>query len=400
MACGAVRKHHLRWFLLASTLALAACKDDKPQTTAPSASAKAAASGTPASEASAKDSAKNAAPASDTKAGDVKAAPAGDRTDTPASHVHLPADCDVLVHVNLDQILGHPSIKKEIVPKLDAALKRPPQDPGGKGAQEFLKKTGIDPLKDLKTLSFCARKPASKKPSFVATLGGSLTPGTVAQAAVASMPQQFKLLKVAGLDAARAGKLQYVGQAKDGVILVANAEAMFEAGTKSDKGAEALKLPVDKTLALLINEATLKAAAKNSQAGPLDAHLAKAQRLQVLVDAATGAIEGRIQMPDATSAAELGGAIKAGINQSKGQAIPGVPPMLAGNLQKTEISYSGNDVILKLTIDGATLDTLAKVMSGVLAGGSGMRMQRTAPGQPGMGHPGMGHPGVKSKWKK
>ncbi len=317
-------------------------------------------------------------PASSAQAKGSAAGSAAGKTPTTAgaagaAHAHLSKDCDVVAHINIKGIFQATAIKTHVVPALEEMQKAEPKKEEDKNFRAFLKETGLDPLKDLHEAAVCvtnlkAVTSGGGEPNFSFVLSGNLKKDAVVPAVVKTgKKDKFKETEVAGVKVLNDPTEDvFLGQAADGVVIVAKSKPAFEAALKTSDAATAFfKLPMDKSVSIIVPDKTIKMGMEAGGAdNPFKDSAAKAGRAAISVDVKAGTIEVRISMTDDKAATELAGVAKMLHGQmTKETPPPGPEAMIMGFLKDAKIESSGKDFVTTITVPQPALEEMAKEMA-------------------------------------
>jgi len=287
-----------------------------------------------------------------------------------AAHAHLAKDCDVVAHINIKSIFQATAIKAHVVPALEEMQKAEPKKEEDKNFRAFLEETGLDPLKDLHEAAVCvtnmkAATSGGGEPDFAFILSGNLKKDAVVPAVVKTGKKgKFKETEVGGVKALSdpAGEM-FLGQAGDGAVIVAKSAAAFEKALKTTDAATAVfKLPMDKSVSIIVPDQTIKMAMEaGGPDNPFKDSAGKAGRAAISVDVKAGTIEVRISMTDDKAATELAGVAKMLLGQmTKGTPPPGPEAMAMQFLKDAKIDSSGKDFVATITVPQPALEEMAK----------------------------------------
>lgn len=290
-----------------------------------------------------------------------------------AAHTHLAKDCDVAVHINFKSILQATPIKTHVVPAMEEAQKTEPKDESGKNFKAFLKETGLDPLKDLHEAAVCvtnmkAATAGGGEPDFAFILSGNLKKDAVIPAVMKTGKKgKFKETEVGGMKVLSdpAGEI-FLGQATDGAVIVAKSSTALEGAFKTtDAASSVYKLPLDKSVSIVVPDKTIKMAMEaGGKDNPFKDSAGKAGRAAIAMDVKAGTLEVRISMTDDKAATELAGVAKMLLGQlTKAPPKPGPEGMMMQFLKDAKLDSSGKDFVATITIPQATLEELAKEMA-------------------------------------
>lgn len=302
---------------------------------------------------------------------------------TSTALAHLPEKCGAVVRLDIAGALAIPKVKAQLGPALEELKKK--TDGDGKGFGAFIADTGLDPAADFKEVAMCITDlspgAGAKDPNFVVVIAGNFKPGTVVPALEkTAKADKFKVEEFAGTKIAADVKGEmFLGQAPDGVVVVARKKEQLEASFKGGGDARKFGIPLDAALALVMPGDALKGLMAGDPTNPFAAQSDKITKAMVVVDLKKPALEGRIAMSDDKSATELAGAAKMILGQlsSAPPPPPGDPSaVLFGAMKSAKIDSKGSDVILTIEVPQEGLDGMLKDMAQGMAKGPGA----TAPG--------------------
>jgi hypothetical protein len=279
---------------------------------------------------------------------------------------HLAKDCEVVARIDVTGLLGAAPVKDNLVPALEEAKSKEAKDDGQKSFKAFLAESGIDPLKDIKEVALCVKGLAGgkKTTTFALIASGNLKADSVVPAMLKTAKDKDKLkeIEVAGIKALTNDKGDmFMGQAKDGVFVVAMSKEAFEGALGTSDAASTMKLPTDRTIAVVAPAAALKAAMADFPGdNPLKAHMDKIERVLTSVDVATSMIETRITMTDDKAPAELGGVLKLMLQELAKKPARGPDAMVMAMLKDAKFDYQGKDMVVTVKLPMEQLSALAK----------------------------------------
>jgi hypothetical protein len=268
----------------------------------------------------------------------------------------------VLGNLDVGAFTSHAAFKEHLLPSIDKAMKQEPKDAKEKNFKSFLDKTGIDPLEDITSVAFCIKDISGKEPTFVAILGGTFKMDAVVPALMETSDKNMTQTEIAGVKAAVADKDKYIGQAKDGAVVISNDKAVFESALGTSTAAADAKLPLDKALSAIVSEAAIKLATEKGGDNPFKPHLLKIKRVSIVTDLQSATNETRVTMPDNTAAVEFGGFIKTVIAEMAKKPPAGMPPMLADMTKNLDIKYEDADLIILSKMPEETLGELVGML--------------------------------------
>ncbi|MBM4358905.1 MAG: hypothetical protein FJ096_12445 [Deltaproteobacteria bacterium] len=285
---------------------------------------------------------------------------------------HLPEKCAVAARLDVTAFVAHPAVKSQVTPAAEKLKKG--GDASGKGLQAFIAEAGIDPMTDLKEVALCAADlKQGPEGDFTIALGGNLKPGTVvAGIEKHGKAENFNFEELAGtkIIADKGGKM-FLGQATDGVVVLASTKAGLEAGLKGSGGGAKLGLPLDATASLLIPGDAMKQAL-DGPGTPFAAQAKDAGRALLTLDLAKSAAQLRIAMKDEKGATEFAGVLKMLLGQMAQQPAMGGDPMAAmgmAMLKDAKIDAKGADTVVDVAIPAGQIDELAKRLGTAMANG-------------------------------
>jgi hypothetical protein len=292
------------------------------------------------------------------KAADASAAA---KTSSKAVHGYLPASCEVIGLFDVKANLAEPSIKSDVVPKLEKAVADAMNKPDNKDFAAFVEKTGLKPVQDIHAVAFCVNGIAGDgDPQFTVAVKGNLKPGSLVPALLESKDKaKFKEADIAGIKTVTRDEV-IIGQAGDGTLIASNHKASFEAAAKGDsKAADTAKLPVDKSFSVVAEGAPIAAAvAKTRGANPFKAHAAKLKKIVNYSDMKAYTGETRISMADEASAKAAGAELQGLLDQVAKQPMPGGTPDMQNALKDMKLEYEGADIVIRTKSSAAMIKQL------------------------------------------
>jgi len=220
-----------------------------------------------------------------------------------------PGDADVVVSVNLKQILDSALVKKYALAAMQLALQSP-------DAQKILTATGLDPLKDLDSVTFV--NAGTTSPKWLVVVRGKFDGEKIAAAAEAEAKKdpKLKVSKEGGLtifEMSNNAQTAFATVANRGSIVVSNEKDHLVKSAKNVGPAmpnAELKTALGKVggkeslwLAALVTEERKKAMQNNPQTAQFASKLQSVTGSLNLTDAATLAIQ--VHTADAKAAGEL-----------------------------------------------------------------------------------------------
>ena len=328
--------------LLALSLALSAfgCKEDEQ----PAAEAAGSASG-----------ATTTAPAADTSK-TTAASPAGDGT----ARSHIPSGCEIAARFDIKKTLDHDKIGKVLVDAL-TKIQSEPKDSDQKKAVEALKAMEVDLTRDVHEVALCVTDVMQAKgndpPNFALLISGNIKKDSLIPA-LKGQEAKVTDTEVAGIKAVTdTDKKMYMGQAGDGVVIVAHGQDGFEKAAKAKgEGMKEHAIVGDKSSALVVKGSLIQEALKKQKQNPLEAHTANIEGLVVYWDIDAMQTEIRARMTSEKAAIEFGGALKMLLTELS-KPNPGNPLAAAATaLSKAKIDNDGKDTTIIIEISEEEAD--------------------------------------------
>lgn len=224
---------------------------------------------------------------------------------------YVPADAELLVHVNVKQILGSPLAKKLLLPQIEKGIK------DNKQLQQILTLLGLDPLKDINGLTISNAGQTGDKVLIV--VHGKFNAdkiNTTAEAVAQGKKDDFKITKIGGknvYETAAKDRTVYSTLISEGSLLVSTNKDYIEAALagKTGKINQALKSVVGGVdakqsiwLAALVTDEIRKAMGKQDGPGAAIAPKLKAVTGGVNITDNV-AVAMQVQTADAKTAKEL-----------------------------------------------------------------------------------------------
>lgn len=223
--------------------------------------------------------------------GTPSAAPADVPSGTVDALAHLPEGCEAAVAFDLAKVMKHPTVAKEIVPRLEAMMNAETKDEKLQRFQGFVKETGFK-LQGLNNLGFCVDMADGKPPSFVAMLGSDIKPGTLVPALEKAKNPAKGPATVTEVDGVKfiGDKEMSFGQFNDGVIGFGESIDTLKLAIKTGDNASKYKLDRSKELSFYVGKA-LVASDFAKRAGSAAEIFKEVDELTGSVDLTTGKIQ-------------------------------------------------------------------------------------------------------------
>lgn len=328
---------------LSLTFATAGCKEDPKPTDA---AASATASGT----------AESAAAADATAKPTEGSTGAGEGT----ARSHVPAGCEVAARFDIKKTLEHDKIGKVLVDAL-GKIQNEPKDADQKKAVAVLKAMEIDLTKDVHEVALCVsdvlQAKGNEPPPFSLLVSGNIKKDTLIPALKES-DAKITETEVAGIKAVTGEKEAIVmGQAGDGVVIVAHGKDGFEKAAKANgEGMKEHAIPGDKSSALVVKGSLIQEALKAQKQNPLEAHTGNIEGLVIYWDIDAMKTEVRAKMTSEKAAIEFGGALKMILTELS-KPSPGNPfGGMAAALSKAKIDNDGKDTTIVIEMSEQETD--------------------------------------------
>jgi len=297
----------------------------------------------------------------------LSAAPA--RAAEPSKYV--PADAEMVLHVNIQQLLNSQLGKKFALPPIQDFLK------GNKEAQQLLTVLGLDPLKDITTLTVSNAGQTGDKAQVA--LRGKFNLDkihTTAQKVAEDKKDAFKISKVGGkplYEADQQGKTVYGGFADEGTLVISLsrdyvADALNGKTGKLNKGLEDAITLVDGKQSIwavsVVTDELKKQASVQPQAEAVVKKL-KAVGAGINVTDAVGVVL-KIRTTDAKSAADLGKAVNdaKGLLAVVGQMNEELAPFVNEIVKTLKIKTQRSDVSVEFKLSEELVEKAIKKIPG------------------------------------
>lgn len=278
---------------------------------------------------------------------------------------HLPEGCKAVSHADVAQLSNLPGAKEHLIPAFQEARR------GNKNLQQtfaLLKDAGIDSTKDVQSIALCVMDVPSGQEGTTSRMANSsavvVMTGTFPKDELTSALEKrggadMEKLDIGGVDVFHdKNRDLYVGQADDGAIIAASGRDNFE---KAIEGGGEYALSADQAFGLLLPASTIENVLTR-RGDPTAKRLAgKVERSTVTFDASTKELSLKVDMPDHTQAAELGGVMKA--VQEQWRSNPPTEPQekrIANNLDDASVSYDDDVVNLTVKVEDREIESLMK----------------------------------------
>lgn len=278
---------------------------------------------------------------------------------------HLPAECDLALHVDLAKVVAHPLIAKELIPVLDEMIATPaPKDEKFKAFQAFVKENGFDIKKSLKDAALCMTNLDAGKPDVAMILAGDFKPETIVASIEKNRTPSNKtpIIDIDGRKALSDAKFT-MGQLADGSLGISDkAETWKGLNATGDSATSKFKLDLGKEIALSIPDGVIKKAIEKNPPRKGADELKQIKTLAGFVDLTGYKSEFRLGCESADAANKINAYIVVAKSEFEKQA----PPSAAEALKSLKTRVEGNDVIIEATIPQAALEDSVKMMKATL----------------------------------
>jgi len=284
---------------------------------------------------------------------------------------YVPADAEAVIHINVRQLLDSQLAKKFALPPIEKALKN------NKQAQQFLTELGIDPLKDISTVTISSA--GQKGDKAQAALTGKFNLDKIhasAQKRAENKKDELKISKVGDkplYEEAAQGKTLYSGFPDEGTLIVSpSREYVADAlGGKTGK----LNKELANAIATVDTKQTIWAAgvvtedvkalvARKEEAAELAKKL-KAVVAGINISDAL-AVSLKVQTTDAKGAKDVGEFANQakGILEFAGQSNEELKPFVDEIVKTLEIKTQPTGVSVKFQLSQDVLEKAIKKISG------------------------------------
>jgi len=284
---------------------------------------------------------------------------------------YVPADAEAVIHINVQQLLDSKLAKKYALPPIEQALKN------NKQVQQVLTVLGLDPLKDITTITLSNAGQGGDKGQ--AALTGKFSHDKIhatAQKLAEDKKDKFKVSKIGDkplYEAVQQDKTIYAGFADEGTLIVSpSREYVADAlGGKTGKITKELANAVaavdtKQTIwaAGVVTEDVKAMLGKQQQAAELAKKL-KAVEGGINVSDAV-AVSLKVQTTDAKAAKELGEFANQakGLLQLGGQGNEELKPFVDEIIKTLEIKTQKTDVSVKFQLSQDVIEKAIKKLPG------------------------------------
>lgn len=278
---------------------------------------------------------------------------------------HIPAECDIALHLDLAKVVAHPLVAKEIIPVLDAMIATPsPKDEKFKAFQAFVKENGFDIKKSLKDAAICMTNLDAGKPDVSFILAGDFKPETIVASIEKNRTPSNKtpIVDIDGRKALSDAKFT-MGQLSDGSIGISDKADSWKAlnGT-NDNATSKFKLDLGKEVALSIPDGVIKKAIEKNPPRKGADELKQIKNLTGFIDLTGYKSEFKLGCDSADAANKINAYIVVAKSEFEKQA----PPSAAEALKSLKTRVDGSDIVIEATIPQAALEDSIKMMKATL----------------------------------
>jgi hypothetical protein len=305
--------------------------------------------------------------------GFVSAAPApGEADPTPETAKWVVEGAEVVVHLNLRQVFASPAMKKGGVEAIKALIEK------DETAKKVFEATGIDPLKDIDSITLSGTAAAPKEVKALAVVRGKFNLDKIHKAAekfAEDKPAELKLSKSDGVQLyeVKVKENAGVGAFLDGTTLIlsptkeATLDAIKTIGRRSAKISRDLDSALAKfsgkesmSLALVITDEMKKQIGKAPGAAEIAPNLKMVTGALELSDAATLGLV--VKTDDEEAANKLQGLVKQGMMLVELMATSDdkVGPLLSEILKATKLGQEKTNVSLTLKVTQEMIEKASK----------------------------------------
>lgn len=284
---------------------------------------------------------------------------------------YVPADAEAVIHINVQQLLESKLAKKYALPPIEQALKI------NKEAQQILADLGLDPLKDLSSLTVSNAGQGGDKVQVA--LSGKFNLDKIhatAKKVAEDKKDQFKISKAGDkplYEAAQQDKTVYAGFADEGTLIVSLSrdyvtDALGGKTGKVNKGLASAVAAVDGKQTIwaagVVTDELKKQLGKQPQTAGLAKKLKAVTGGITVTDAL--AISVKVQTIDAKAAKDLGEFANQakGILQFLGQTNEELKPFIDEIVKTLEIKTQQADVSVKFLLSQDLIDKAMKKIPG------------------------------------
>lgn len=300
------------------------------------------------------------------KVTDEKAAPAGDTPVAPKGEAatgalaYLPGDCDIAIHIDFASVMSVPAVRDALLPALEKAKAAGAKDKESFG--NFLKQSGMDPIKDLHQLAVCVDdiKMDGSDPKAFGAVSGNLKPDLMDILIKTSEKlEKREQIKEGGFHIVRDDEA-IIAQADDGVVMGGNSPALFDLFKKKSSGFQADFQAMGPASLRVIVATKL---AKTGLAQPGSPFAAFAEKLAgnttFSFDATSGEAVLRVATADEASASELAGVAKMLLSQVPKAGGAGPEAMAMSAISAAKIGAEGSVFSMSVAVPVADIAKMA-----------------------------------------
>ena len=284
---------------------------------------------------------------------------------------YVPADAEVVVHVNVKQILGSGLAKKYVLPQVKKALD------DNKEARQFLAALGLDPLKDVSSVTVSSVANATQgRDKVVVVLRGNFDPAKVhklAEKVAEDKKDELKIGKAGDkylYETTQQGKTVYSGFPAAGTLVASPTKAYVVAALegKTAKVSKALQEALAGAdarqsvwVASVATDDIKKAAGKNQFTAGI------APKLKAFTGGITVgddvAVSLKVQTTDPKAAQTLDDLVTQFVKPIlgvAGQSNEDLAPLIKDVLDSMKVTTQKGDLDVKFKVSAATIDKAVK----------------------------------------
>jgi hypothetical protein len=280
---------------------------------------------------------------------------------------HMPQGCKGLLHAQASKLGELPGAKQHLMPAIEEVRR---SNASVENTIAILKDGGIESAKDVDEMALCVidaptmaearqgQQSMMKNTNIVIAMTGDFKQGELVPALLKRAGADAKELEIGGIEVFRdESRNLFIGQADDGTIIAA---ADRDAFSKAVSGDGDYDLPTKNAFALLLPEGTMQTLLDQFGDPAAKKLGADVERAIFTFDPDGDKLSLRIEMPDHTRAAELGGVFKARIAQweaKAGETQDATERRFAEVLKNAETQYEEDVVILNVSVKDEQIES-------------------------------------------
>lgn len=284
---------------------------------------------------------------------------------------HMPEGCKAVTHLRTTELATLPGAMEHLLPAVWDAKSKDQEI--SDLANAFLD-AGIVSPKDLESIAICVMdaptakeamedpKAVQRKTDVVVAAKGTAPKGQLVKALAEKRAATGEILQMEGIDVFHDKERNvYVGQLDDGTIIGGLNPTTF---TKGMKGGGDYKMPMEPALAIVFPKDTVTYVIDRFADPAAKKLAADVERSAIVFDAKQKQLALRVDMPDHTRAAELGGLFKARLETWKAQAP--TDPMearFASLLKDANVGYEDDILVMQVPVSDEQIEATMKNLS-------------------------------------